>query len=113
MSPMAISSAERGQGGEVDGAWHGGCAEAPRKIDPLPRSPYHSPALQKEAPMEVGLVRRIDIDHEMQQSYLDYAMSVIVARALPDARDGPKPGHPRILHAMHDMGMRATGRYRK
>jgi DNA gyrase subunit A len=38
--------------------------------------------------MEVGLVRQIDIDREMQQSYLDYAMSVIVARALPDARDG-------------------------
>ena len=41
--------------------------------------------------MELGLVRKIDIDSEMQQAYLDYAMSVIVARALPDARDGLKP----------------------
>ena len=39
--------------------------------------------------MDLGLVRKIDIDREMQQAYLDYAMSVIVARALPDARDGP------------------------
>jgi DNA gyrase subunit A len=48
--------------------------------------------------MEIGLVRRIDIDQEMQQSYLDYAMSVIVARALPDARDGLKPVQRRILY---------------
>jgi DNA gyrase subunit A len=41
--------------------------------------------------MEIGMVTKVDIDHEMQQSYLDYAMSVIVARALPDARDGLKP----------------------
>ena len=41
---------------------------------------------------EYGLIRPIDIDHEMQQAYLSYAMSVIVARALPDARDGLKPG---------------------
>jgi DNA gyrase subunit A len=56
--------------------------------------------------MEVGLVQKIDIDQEMQQAYLDYAMSVIVARALPDARDGLKPVHRRILYAMYDMGMR-------
>ena len=47
--------------------------------------------------MELGLVRKIDIDREMQDSYLDYAMSVIVARALPDARDGLKPVQRRIL----------------
>ncbi len=63
--------------------------------------------------MEVGLVRKIDIDHEMQQSYLDYAMSVIVSRALPDARDGLKPVHRRILYAMHDMGMRPNTPYKK
>ena len=57
--------------------------------------------------MEVGLVHKIDIDSEMQQAYLDYAMSVIVARALPDARDGLKPVHRRILYAMYDMGLRA------
>lgn len=63
--------------------------------------------------MEVGLVRKIDIDHEMQQSYLDYAMSVIVARALPDARDGLKPVHRRILYAMYDMGLRPNTPYKK
>jgi DNA gyrase subunit A len=63
--------------------------------------------------MEVGMVRRIDIDAEMQQSYLDYAMSVIVARALPDARDGLKPVHRRILYAMHAMGIRPGSDYKK
>ena len=63
--------------------------------------------------MEIGLVRKIDIDKEMQQSYLDYAMSVIVARALPDARDGLKPVHRRILYAMSDMGMRPDTPYKK
>jgi DNA gyrase subunit A len=63
--------------------------------------------------MELGLVRKIDIDREMQQAYLDYAMSVIVARALPDARDGLKPVQRRILYAMYDMGMRADSPYRK
>jgi len=63
--------------------------------------------------MEIGLVRKIDIDEEMQQSYLDYAMSVIVSRALPDARDGLKPVHRRILYAMHDMGVRPNTPYKK
>ena len=49
----------------------------------------------------------------METCYLDYAMSVIVSRALPDARDGLKPVHRRILYAMHDGGVRATGKYRK
>ncbi len=63
--------------------------------------------------MELGLVRKIDIDVEMQQAYLDYAMSVIVARALPDARDGLKPVHRRILYAMYDMGLRPDSSYKK
>ncbi len=63
--------------------------------------------------MELGIVRKIDIDQEMQQSYLDYAMSVIVARALPDARDGMKPVQRRILYAMYDMGIRADTPYKK
>ncbi len=63
--------------------------------------------------MELGLVRKIDIDNEMQQAYLDYAMSVIVARALPDARDGLKPVQRRILYAMYDMGIRADTPYKK
>ena len=63
--------------------------------------------------MELGIVRKVDIDTEMQQSYLDYAMSVIVARALPDARDGLKPVQRRILYAMYDMGIRADTAYKK
>ena len=62
---------------------------------------------------EFGLIRPIDIDHEMQQAYLSYAMSVIVARALPDARDGLKPVHRRILYAMHDMGLQPNSAYKK
>ena len=63
--------------------------------------------------MELGMVRKIDIDREMQDAYLDYAMSVIVARALPDARDGLKPVQRRILYAMYDMGLRAESSYKK
>ena len=63
--------------------------------------------------MEIGIVNTIDINQEMRNSYLDYAMSVIVARALPDARDGLKPVHRRILFAMHDMGIRARTPHRK
>jgi DNA gyrase subunit A len=63
--------------------------------------------------MEIGLVRQVDIDEQMRGAYLDYAMSVIVARALPDARDGLKPVHRRILYAMYDMGIRANTPYRK
>jgi DNA gyrase subunit A len=58
-------------------------------------------------------VRIASIDTEMRQSYLDYAMSVIVQRALPDARDGLKPVHRRVLYAMQQMGMRSNARYRK
>ncbi|MCK5223291.1 DNA topoisomerase 4 subunit A, partial [Candidatus Calescamantes bacterium] len=63
--------------------------------------------------MDIGLVRSIDIDDEMQQAYLDYAMSVIISRALPDARDGLKPVHRRILYAMHDMNMGPDAVYKK
>jgi DNA gyrase subunit A len=54
-----------------------------------------------------------DISDEMESCYLDYAMSVIVSRALPDVRDGMKPVHRRILYAMHDMGLRAGASFRK
>ena len=60
-----------------------------------------------------GQIRPVNINEEMRGSYLDYAMSVIVARALPDARDGLKPVHRRILYAMYDMGIRANTQYRK
>ena len=63
--------------------------------------------------MEIGVIQPVDIGQEMRSAYLDYAMSVIVARALPDARDGLKPVHRRILFAMHDMGMRPESTYRK
>lgn len=61
----------------------------------------------------IGTVRTININEEMRGSYLDYAMSVIVARALPDARDGLKPVHRRILFAMYDMGLRPGTAYKK
>ena len=65
-------------------------------------------------PNNVGLVRETDIVHEMQGAYLDYAMSVIVARALPDVRDGLKPVHRRILYAMHhDLGLDHTKPHKK
>lgn len=63
--------------------------------------------------MELGLLRKIDIEREMQQAYLDYAMSVIVARALPDARDGLKPVQRRILYAMYDMGLNPNAAFKK
>lgn len=66
-----------------------------------------------EVPLDIGTINAIDIDREMRDAYLDYAMSVIVARALPDARDGLKPVHRRILYAMYDMGIRANSRHRK
>ncbi len=62
---------------------------------------------------DLGDVRAIRIEDEMRVSYLDYAMSVIVARALPDVRDGLKPVHRRILYTMGEMGLSATSSYRK
>src|SRR6187455_3012475 len=55
--------------------------------------------------MEIGIVRQIRVEQEMRNSYLDYAMSVIVARALPDVRDGLKPSQRRVLVAMHDLNL--------
>ncbi len=63
--------------------------------------------------MDIGTIQQVDIDSQMRTAYLDYAMSVIVARALPDARDGLKPVHRRILFAMQDMGIRANSAYKK
>ena len=63
--------------------------------------------------MEVGVVKPVVIEEEMKGSYLDYAMSVIVARALPDVRDGLKPVHRRILYAMDGLGLRHTTSYKK
>ncbi|MEO8251325.1 MAG: DNA gyrase subunit A [Chloroflexota bacterium] len=61
----------------------------------------------------IDAVRRVSIEDEMRSAYIDYAMSVIVARALPDVRDGLKPVHRRILYTMHEMGLRSTAAFRK
>src|SRR5699024_2594407 len=58
-------------------------------------------------------VIRVNIEDEMRQSYLDYAMSVIVGRALPDVRDGLKPVHRRVLYAMNELGNAWNKPYKK
>ncbi|MGQ9532142.1 MAG: DNA gyrase subunit A [Desulfotomaculales bacterium] len=63
--------------------------------------------------MSIGKVIPIDLNEEMKQSYLEYAMSVIAGRALPDVRDGLKPVQRRILYAMHDLGLTAERPHRK
>src|SRR5512140_868421 len=70
-------------------------------------------ATQCEENMEIGTIQNVDIDTQMRDAFLDYAMSVIVARALPDVRDGLKPVHRRILFAMHDLGMHSNSAYKK
>src|SRR5579862_2212888 len=59
-----------------------------------------------QPPLDEGEVVTVDIEYEVQRSYLDYAMSVIVGRALPDVRDGLKPVHRRILWGMEGLGAR-------
>ncbi|MFO8144099.1 MAG: DNA gyrase subunit A [Dehalococcoidales bacterium] len=63
--------------------------------------------------MSIGNVKAVNIEEEIKTSYLDYAMSVIVSRALPDVRDGLKPVHRRILYAMDGLGLRHNSPYRK
>lgn len=63
--------------------------------------------------MNEGKVLTVDIKHEMKKCYIDYAMSVIVGRALPDVRDGLKPVHRRILYSMHELGITPDKGYRK
>jgi DNA gyrase subunit A len=60
-----------------------------------------------------GTIEERELEKEMRSSYLDYAMSVIVGRALPDVRDGLKPVHRRVLYAMHDLGLQPNRPYRK
>ena len=55
----------------------------------------------------------INIEEQMKSAYIDYSMSVIVSRALPDVRDGLKPVHRRVLYGMHELGIRSTGSYKK
>ena len=63
--------------------------------------------------LENERIQRVNIETQMKQAYIDYAMSVIVSRALPDARDGMKPVHHRILYAMGDMGMTYNTKHKK
>lgn len=87
--------------------------DLPEADNELPPENTDSP----ETPQMVGVTYEGDADRnivdEMETCYLDYAMSVIVHRALPDIRDGLKPVHRRILYAMYDTGLRSTGKYRK
>src|SRR5947199_8197855 len=64
-------------------------------------------------PLNIGTVLPLQLESEMRSSYMDYAMSVIVSRALPDARDGLKPVHRRILYAMQEQGRTPGARYQK
>ncbi len=70
---------------------------------------------KKQAPIDIvnKNIQDREITSEMQDAYLDYAMSVIVSRALPDVRDGLKPVHRRILYSMHENGLRHSAKYRK
>lgn len=78
-------------------------------IDKL-ENPVEEPEVLKT---EIGTVKMQKLEHEMETSYLAYAMSVIVSRALPDVRDGLKPVHRRILYVMNNLGLRHTAKYRK
>ena len=77
--------------------------------------PEENPENTPEEPIvnNAGSLQPVGIDDQMRTAYLDYAMSVIVARAIPDVRDGLKPVHRRILYAMQDMGIRANTPYKK
>ena len=76
-----------------------GDADAPEGIDPTMTA--------------YGLIEPIEIEEEMERSFLDYSMSVIVSRALPDVRDGLKPVHRRILWGMYDLGARPDRQFMK
>jgi len=68
---------------------------------------------KKEKKEKIQSVQQKDIAEELRESYLDYAMSIIISRALPDVRDGLKPVQRRILFAMHEMGLNSTSKTRK
>ena len=70
-------------------------------------------AKEEKTIQDIGRVEPVEISQEMKESYLDYAMSVIVSRALPDVRDGLKPVQRRILYAMYEMGVRSDTKFRK
>ena len=78
--------------------------ETPEEVEPIIDNFFH---------VESDRVFSQDLIPEMEDSYISYAMSVIVSRALPDVRDGLKPVHRRILYAMQEAGLRAGSKYRK
>jgi DNA gyrase subunit A len=82
-------------------------------VDETPETPETPEIPPNGQNGQYGNVQQVDIDAQMRDAYLDYAMSVIVARALPDARDGLKPVHRRILYAMHELGIRSNTPYKK
>lgn len=84
--------------------------QAEEKVDDKKKAHYIVGGKEKT---EFGMVEPQPIVKEMRKSYLDYAMSVIVSRALPDVRDGLKPVHRRILYAMWSIGLRAGSKFRK
>ncbi|MDA2935830.1 DNA gyrase subunit A [Patescibacteria group bacterium AH-259-L05] len=77
------------------------------------KSQNKSPQTEKNTNELKEVIEPVGLENEVQLSYIDYAMSVIVSRALPDVRDGLKPVHRRILYAMHEMGLKHSAKYRK
>ncbi len=89
-------------------------ASPPPPPPPLPPPPPPPPVDSGGSTADLGEnFPARNVSNEMEESYLDYAMSVIVSRALPDVRDGLKPVHRRILYAMHELGLSASAKYRK
>src|ERR1700677_1392785 len=78
-----------------------------------PVAPPHAPPTPPTPPTGVGQRVPVSIQDEMRTSYLDYAMSVIIGRAIPDVRDGLKPVHRRILYSAYEQGLLPTAGYRK
>jgi len=85
----------------------------PAKRSAFDKSSADKPADEQKQNIEIGYIKPREIVEEMRDSYIDYAMSVIVSRALPDVRDGLKPVHRRILYAMYDMGLTHMAKFRK
>ncbi len=85
--------------------------EQEKEIKPEPKASKAPDSFEEL--FSIGKISNRNVVDEMEESYLDYAMSVIVSRALPDVRDGLKPVHRRILFAMHEIGLRSSGGYRK
>ncbi|MFA6511844.1 MAG: DNA gyrase subunit A [Patescibacteria group bacterium] len=83
------------------------------KQSPQPQQEEEQQLVAKAKDSAIGVIEPRRIVEEMQESYLDYAMSVIVSRALPDVRDGLKPVHRRVLYAMWSLGLRSGAKFRK